>query len=105
MFQNTVDIWDSQKTFEKMTLFRDPSPLWLLQAEQPIGRVGFAATGDRRLRQTLFETHQTKLIIPNSEGKGTKGHGSVIVLGKVMKPLDRLSSVLTIWVFYCCCSR
>ena len=26
-----------------------PAPLWLLPAERPIGRVGFAPTGDRRL--------------------------------------------------------
>jgi hypothetical protein len=32
-----------------------PAPLWLLPAERPIGRVGFAPTGDRRLsRHTGF---------------------------------------------------
>ena len=32
-----------------------PAPLWLLPAERPTGRVGFAPTGDRRLaRRTEF---------------------------------------------------
>ena len=38
-------------------------PLWLLPAERPIGRVGFAPTGDRRLsRRTEFLTRSGSVI-------------------------------------------
>ena len=65
VFQNTVDIWDSQKTFEKMTLFRDPSPLWLLQAEQPIGRVGprkFRSGGMENRARMCLERWQPAIV-------------------------------------------
>ena len=38
---------DSQETYDLMTLFRDPPPLWLLPAERPFGRAGFARAADR----------------------------------------------------------
>ena len=37
----------SPKTYEKMTLSANPSPLWLLPTERPIHPVGFALPGDR----------------------------------------------------------
>ena len=43
-FQNRVVSSDSQETYDLMTLFRDPSSLWLLPDERPIGWVGFALT-------------------------------------------------------------
>ena len=53
--KNMVVKSESHETNEKLTLYRDPPLPWLLSAERPIGRVGFAHTGDRRLsRHTGF---------------------------------------------------
>ena len=49
LLMKSVNIRDSQKSYEKMTLFSDLHLSWLLPGERPIGRVGFALTGDRRL--------------------------------------------------------
>jgi hypothetical protein len=38
-----------RNTYDLMTLCRNPSTLRLLTAERPIGLMGFAPTGDRRL--------------------------------------------------------
>ena len=46
MFAKSPKVTRTQST---STNSLPPSPLWLLPAERPIGRVGFAPTGDRRL--------------------------------------------------------
>ncbi len=60
-----------------MRLSANSSPLWLLPAERPIGRAGFALAGDRRLsRHSEFtcDIELAKLFtvrrMPNSHGVG-----------------------------------
>ncbi len=55
-----------------------PSPLWLLPAERPMGRVGFAPTGDRRLsRHTGILTHLESRAVSRGKWYGRVGRNVV----------------------------
>ncbi len=58
-----VGFRESQNSYEKITFFRDPAPLWLLPAKRPIGWVGFPHTCSGMTRHSLYNFGQCVPVV------------------------------------------